>query len=73
MRKIERPRGKLVAKREELLNQLKVTTLIMQKVSDVVDIPENVWWKAKMFDAELKKNGPRFRDVDAYVHHGSRK
>jgi hypothetical protein len=26
-------------------------------VSDVVDIPGNVWWKAKMFNAELKNAG----------------
>jgi hypothetical protein len=29
----------------------------MQKVSDMVDIIGNVWWKAKMFDAELKNAG----------------
>ena len=29
----------------------------MQKVSDVVGIPGDVWLKAKMFDAELKNAG----------------
>jgi hypothetical protein len=29
----------------------------MQKLSDMMNIPENVWWKAKMFDAELKNAG----------------
>jgi hypothetical protein len=36
---------------------VKDTILIVQKVSDVVDIPRNVWWKAKMFDTELKNVG----------------
>ena len=36
---------------------MKDTILIVQKVSDVVDISGNVWWKAKMFDAELKNAG----------------
>jgi septation ring formation regulator EzrA len=45
---------KLKAEREKLLKQVNDTTLTVQKVSDVVDIPGNVWWKAKMFDAELK-------------------
>jgi hypothetical protein len=48
---------KLEAEREELLKQVKDTTLTVQKVSDMVDIPGNVWWKAKMFDAELKNAG----------------
>jgi hypothetical protein len=48
---------KLEAEREALLKQVKDTTLTMQKVSDMVDIPGNVWWKAKMFDAELKNAG----------------
>jgi hypothetical protein len=45
---------KLKAEREMLLKQVKDTTLTVQKVSDMVDIPWNVWWKAKMFNAELK-------------------
>jgi hypothetical protein len=48
---------KLKAERETLLKQVKDTTLTMQKVSDMVDIPWNVWWRAKMFDAELKNAG----------------
>jgi hypothetical protein len=45
---------KLKAKREAFLKQVKDTTLTVQKVSAMVDIPGNVWWKAKMFNAELK-------------------
>ena len=45
---------KLKAEREALLKQVKDTTLTVQKVSDMVNIPGNVWSKAKMFDAELK-------------------
>jgi hypothetical protein len=48
---------KLEAEREKFLKQVKDTILTVQKVSDVVDIPGNVWWKAKMFDAELKNAG----------------
>ena len=48
---------KLEAEREKLLKQVKDTILTVQKVSDVMDIPGNVWWKAKMFDAELKNAG----------------
>jgi hypothetical protein len=48
---------KLEAEREKLLKQVKDTTLTVQKVNDVVDIPGNMWWKAKMFDAELKNAG----------------
>jgi hypothetical protein len=51
---------KLEAEREELLKQVKDTTLTVQKVSDVVDIPGNVWSKAKMFDTELKNAGHVF-------------
>jgi hypothetical protein len=36
---------------------VKETTLTVQKVSDVVGIPGDVWLKAKMFDAELKNAG----------------
>ena len=42
------------AERHELLKQVKETTITVQKVSDVVGIPGDVWLKAKMFDAELK-------------------
>jgi hypothetical protein len=48
---------KLEAELEKLLKQVNDTTLTVQKVSDVVDIPGNVWWKAKMFDTELKNAG----------------
>ena len=48
---------KLEAKREKFLKHVKDTTLTVQNVSDVVDILGNVWWKAKMFDAELKNAG----------------
>jgi hypothetical protein len=48
---------KLKAEREELLKHVKDTTLMVQKMSDVVDIPGNVWWKAKMFDTELNNAG----------------
>ena len=48
---------KLEAERQKLLKQVNDTTFTVQNVSDVVDIPGNVWWKAKMFDAELKNAG----------------
>jgi hypothetical protein len=48
---------KLKAEREVLLKQVKDTTLTVQKVSDMVDIQWNVWWKAKMFDGKLKIAG----------------
>jgi hypothetical protein len=48
---------KLEAEREKVLKQVKDTTLKVQNVSDAVDIEGNVWWKAKMFDAELKNAG----------------
>jgi hypothetical protein len=48
---------KLEAEREKLLKQVKDITLTVQNVSDAVDIEGNVWWKAKMFDAELKNAG----------------
>jgi hypothetical protein len=48
---------KLEAEREKLLKQVKDTTLTVQKVSAAVDIEGNVWWKIKMFDAELKNVG----------------
>jgi hypothetical protein len=48
---------KLEAEREKLLKQVKNTTLTVQNVSDAVDIEGNVWWKAKMFDAELENAG----------------
>jgi hypothetical protein len=47
----------LKAEQEALFKQGKDTTLTVQKMSDMVDIPGNVWWKAKMFDAELKNAG----------------
>jgi hypothetical protein len=53
-RKTAEQMRKLEAEREKLFKQVKNTTLTVQKVSDVVDIPGNVWWKTKMFDAELK-------------------
>ena len=56
-RKITEQMRKLKVERETLLKQVKNTTLTVQKVSDMVDIPGNVWWKAKMFDAELKNAG----------------
>ena len=37
--------------------EVKDTTLTVQKLSDVVHIPESVWWKAKMFDVDLKNAG----------------
>jgi hypothetical protein len=48
---------KLKAEREKLLTHVNDITLTIQKVSDVVDIPKNVWWKTKIFDAELKNAG----------------
>ena len=63
---------KLEAEREKLLKQVKDTTLTVQQVSDAVNIPGNVWWKAKLFDAELKNAGYVFRIEDGYLHHGSR-
>jgi hypothetical protein len=47
----------LEAEREKLFKQVKDTTLTVQNVSDAVDIEGNVWWKAKMFDADLKNAG----------------
>jgi cell division protein FtsB len=51
---------KLKAERETLFKHVKDTTLMVQKLSDMVNIPGNVWWKAKMFDAELKNAGHVF-------------
>ena len=51
---------KLEAGREKLLKQVKDISLTVQKVNDVVVIPENVWWNAKMFDVELKNAGHVF-------------
>jgi hypothetical protein len=48
---------KLEAERDKLLKQEKDTTLTVQKMSNAVDIEGNVWWKAKMFDEDLKKTG----------------
>ena len=48
---------KLEAEREKLLKQVKDTTLTVQKMSDMVHIPGSVWWKAKMFDVDLKNAG----------------
>jgi hypothetical protein len=48
---------KLEAEREKLLKQVKDTTLTVQKVSNAVDIEGKVWWKAKMFDVDLKNAG----------------
>jgi hypothetical protein len=48
---------KLEAEREKLLKHVKNTTLTVQNVSDAVDIERNVWWKAKMFDVDLKNAG----------------
>ena len=45
------------AKRHELLKQVKETTITVQKVIDVVGIPEDMWVKAKIFNAELKNAG----------------
>ncbi len=45
------------AEREKLPKQVKDTTLTIQKLSDVVYISGNVWWKAKMFDANLNNAG----------------
>ena len=39
---------------------MKDTTFTVQNVSDIVEILGNVWWKAKMFDAELKNAGHVF-------------
>jgi hypothetical protein len=47
---------KLEAERREFLKHVKKITITVQKVSDVVDIPRNVWLKAKLFD----RCGPRF-------------
>ena len=55
---------------QQLLKQMKETTITEQKVNDVVGIPGDVWLKAKMFDAELRNVGPRFRDEDGYLRHG---
>ena len=48
---------KLEEERQELLKQVKEATITVQKVSDVVGIPGDVWLKAKMFDAGLKNAG----------------
>ena len=48
---------KLEAKREKLFKHVKDITLTVQKMSGVVHIPGNVWWKTKMFDADLKNAG----------------
>jgi hypothetical protein len=39
---------------------VKETTFTVQNVSDVVDIPEDVWLKAKMFDVKLTNAGHVF-------------
>ena len=48
---------KLEAEREKLLKHVKDTTITMQKLSDVMHIPGSVWWKAKMFDVDLRNAG----------------
>ena len=48
---------KLEAEREKLLKQVKDTILMVQKMSDVMHITGNVWWKAKMFDTDLNNVG----------------
>jgi predicted secreted protein len=48
---------KLEVERKALLKQVKDTTLTVQKVSDMVDIPGNVWWKANV--AHLSKKDVR--------------
>ena len=48
---------KLEAERDKLPKHVKVIFLTIQKLNDVVHIFENVWWKAKMFDADLKDAG----------------
>jgi cell division protein FtsB len=48
---------KLKAERETPLKQVKNITLTVQKLNDMVNIPGIVWWKTKMFDAELKNAG----------------
>jgi hypothetical protein len=64
----------LEAEREKLLKQVRDTTLTVQKVSDVVDIEGNVWWKIKMFDAELKNAGhvSRSKMVNFIMDQGSK-
>ena len=57
MRKIMEQVRKLEAERVKLLKHVKNTTFTVQNVSDVVDIPENLWWESKMFNAELKNAG----------------
>jgi hypothetical protein len=56
-RKVTERVRKLEAEREKFLKHVKDTTLTVQNVSDAVDIEGNVWWKAKMFDADLKNAG----------------
>ena len=51
---------KLEEERQELRKQVKKATITVQKVSDVVGIPGDVWLKANMFDAELKNAGHVF-------------
>ena len=48
---------KLEAEQEKLFKHVKDITLTVQKISGVVHIPGNVWWKTKMFDADLKNAG----------------
>jgi hypothetical protein len=48
---------KLEVDRHELLKHMNEITITVQKVSEVVAIPGDVWMKAKMFDAELKNAG----------------
>ena len=52
---------KLEAGWEKLPIHVKDTTLTVQNVSDMVDIPGNVQWKVKMFYAELKNAYHIFR------------
>jgi hypothetical protein len=65
---------KLEAEREKLLKQVRDTTLTVQNVSDVVDIEGNVWWKVKMFYAELKNAGQvsRSKMVNFIMDQGSK-
>jgi hypothetical protein len=65
---------KLQAEREKLLKQVRDTTLTVQNVSDVVDIEGNVWWKVKMFYAELKNAGQvsRSKMVNFIMDQGSK-
>ena len=67
-RKIMKQIWKLKVEREELHIHMKDTTPTVQNVSDVVDIPGNVWWKANMFDAELK-NADHVFGTKIITHH----